>query len=197
MQVKESDKWWDVESNGLRWRPGQPLSSLPCEHKNWKDAGKSGLHQVKRGRRELSEQFIDKHLLGLYVNNAGHTHRASQSRSAGSSFAYLEKRPSGRLPPKAGLNHTLPCPSCHRPGIVLNVKEETHALGKMRQDGVQKYEAGRNVAYVSWGERWGKEAWEVKSQETEKNERRRKGVDVYSEQMEIHLLSCIKFFLMF
>ena len=28
-----------------------------------------------------------------------------------------------------------------------------------------------------------------------KNERRRKGVDVCSEQMEIHLLSCIKFFL--
>ena len=29
-----------------------------------------------------------------------------------------------------------------------------------------------------------------------KNERRRKGVDVCLEQMEIHLLSCIKFFLM-
>lgn len=44
-------------------------------------------------------------------------------------------------------------PSCHRPGIVLNVKEETHALGKDEADGGAEMQTGRNVAHVSWGER--------------------------------------------
>ena len=70
-------------------------------------------------------------------------------------------------------------------------------MERVRQDGVQKCRQGG-----IWCTRAGvkdeeKKREKLSPEKQKKNERRRKGVDICSEQMEIHLLSCIKFFLMF
>ena len=52
------------------------------------------------------------------------------------------------------LNHILPCPSCHRPGIVLNAEEETDIpYGKSEARRGAEMQTGRNLVYTSWGER--------------------------------------------
>ena len=126
----------------IEMRPGQPLSSLPCEAQELKDAGKSGLHQVKEREGEVRvNEFIRQTntYLDSTVNNAGHAHRASQTDVLAPSDTWRNDCQGSCLE----LNHTLPCPSCHRPGIVLHAKEETDMpWGKMRQDGVQKCRQG-------------------------------------------------------
>lgn len=175
VQVRVRQMVRAMKATGLRWRPGQPLSSLPCEAQELKDAGKSGLHQVKRGRREVRvNEFIDKHLLGLYCEQCG-THPPSlTNRSAGSSFAYLEKhgRQGGCLQ-RPGAEPCSPCPSCHRPGIVLNVKGRKQTrLGKDEARRGAEMQTGRNVASRELGWKVKKEKKrEVKSQETEEKMR--------------------------
>lgn len=98
------------------------------------------------------------------------------------------------------LNHVLPCPSSHRQGIVLDAKEaagtsrgrsEARWVQKCRQGGIGVSELGRGRRKSSKREKLSPE------KQKKENKRWRKGAGVCSEQVEIHLLSCITVFLMF
>lgn len=104
----------DVESNGLRWETWPATVFSSCEAQELKDAGKSGLiPKLRRGRRELRvNEFIDKHLLGLYVNNAGHTSTEphKQIHSSSSVHTWRNDRQGGCLQRPGAEPCSLPCP---------------------------------------------------------------------------------------